>query len=254
MIGGLTCGRFRSINKYRGSHPLRDRARKLHEGILIIRFEMPYNIWCDGCNNHIGMSVRFNAQKSKTGMYYTTPIHKFRMKCHLCDNHFEMQTDPKNFDYVILSGARRQELRWDPKDNEQVVPEEREVSKKLATDSIHTIDNEQVVPEEREVSKKLATDSMFKLEHEVEDKAKAKSVAPVIQELEVFQKRWKDDYSHNRAIRQTFRTKKKELKVISDSDRSLLKKSSLPLSMKLFPESKDDSKLAQLIKLESTQS
>ncbi|CAG2167579.1 unnamed protein product [Oppiella nova] len=219
-----------SINKYRGSHPLRDRARKLHEGILIIRFEMPYNIWCNGCNNHIGMSVRFNAQKSKTGMYYSTPIYKFRMKCHLCDNHFEMQTDPKNLDYVILNGARRQELRWDPKENEQVVPED------------------------KDVSKKLATDSMFKLEHEVEDQAKAKSVAPVIQELEVFQKRWKDDYSFNRAIRQTFRTKKKELKGISDTDRSLLKKSSLPLSMKLFPESKDDSKLAQLIKLESTQS
>jgi len=55
---------------------------------------MPYNIWCDGCNNHIGMGVRYNAEKSKDGMYYTTPIYKFRMKCHLCDNHFEIKTDP----------------------------------------------------------------------------------------------------------------------------------------------------------------
>lgn len=55
---------------------------------------MPYNIWCDGCNNHIGMGVRYNAEKSKVGMYYTTPIYKFRMKCHLCDNHFEIKTDP----------------------------------------------------------------------------------------------------------------------------------------------------------------
>lgn len=59
------------------------------------RFEMPYNIWCGGCNSHIGMGVRYNAEKTKTGMYYTTPIYKFRMKCHLCDNHFEIQTDPK---------------------------------------------------------------------------------------------------------------------------------------------------------------
>ena len=56
---------------------------------------MPYNIWCGGCNNHIGMGVRYNAEKTKTGMYYTTPIYKFRMKCHLCPNHFEIQTDPK---------------------------------------------------------------------------------------------------------------------------------------------------------------
>ncbi len=127
------------------------------------------------------MGVRYNAQKSKTGMYYSTPIYKFRMKCHLCDSHFEMQTDPKNLDYVILNGARRQEQRWDPTDNEQVVPEE------------------------KAVSKKLATDPMFKLEHEVEDKEKAKCVAPAIQQLEVFQERWKDDYSFNRAIRKTFR-------------------------------------------------
>ena len=55
---------------------------------------MPYNIWCGGCGNHIGMGVRYNAEKSKVGMYYTTPIYKFRMKCHLCDNHFEIKTDP----------------------------------------------------------------------------------------------------------------------------------------------------------------
>jgi len=52
-----------SINKYVGQHPLRDRARKLDQGILIIRFEMPYNIWCGGCNIHIGKGVRYNAEK-----------------------------------------------------------------------------------------------------------------------------------------------------------------------------------------------
>ncbi len=33
-----------SINQYVGQHPLRDRARKLSQGILIMRFEMPYNV------------------------------------------------------------------------------------------------------------------------------------------------------------------------------------------------------------------
>ena len=71
------------LNKFLGTHALRERARKLHLGILIIRFEMPYNIWCEGCGNHIGMGVRYNAEKKKVGMYYTTPIYQFRMKCHL---------------------------------------------------------------------------------------------------------------------------------------------------------------------------
>ena len=56
---------------------------------------MPYNIWCSGCGSHIGMGVRFNADKTQVGKYYSTPIFKFRMKCHLCDNYFEIQTDPK---------------------------------------------------------------------------------------------------------------------------------------------------------------
>lgn len=45
------------LNKFLGTHALRERARKIHLGIIIIRFEMPYNIWCDGCKNHIGMGV-----------------------------------------------------------------------------------------------------------------------------------------------------------------------------------------------------
>lgn len=46
--------------------------------------------------NYISLlGVRYNAEKKKVGNYYTTPIYRFRMKCHLCDNHFEIETDPK---------------------------------------------------------------------------------------------------------------------------------------------------------------
>lgn len=37
---------------------------------------------------------RYNAEKKKIGMYYSTPVYQFRMKCHLCNNHFEIKTDP----------------------------------------------------------------------------------------------------------------------------------------------------------------
>ena len=29
---------------------------------------MPYNIWCEGCKKHIGMGVRYNAEKTKVIM------------------------------------------------------------------------------------------------------------------------------------------------------------------------------------------
>lgn len=52
-----------SANGYQNTHHLRERARKIDQGILIVRFELPFNIWCLGCNNHIGMGVRYNAEK-----------------------------------------------------------------------------------------------------------------------------------------------------------------------------------------------
>ncbi|KAF9523547.1 DUF572-domain-containing protein, partial [Crepidotus variabilis] len=106
-----------SLNKARGKHALGDRARKIDQGILITRFELPFNVWCGTCNNHIGMGVRYNAEKKKIGNYYSTPIYSFRCKCHLCDGWFEIQTDPKNTRYVVVSGARQKDEDWDPEEN-----------------------------------------------------------------------------------------------------------------------------------------
>jgi len=106
-----------SLNTVRGKHALGDRARKLDQGILITRFELPFNIWCGTCNNHVGMGVRYNAEKKKIGAYFSTPIFSFRCKCHLCDGWFEIQTDPKNTRYVVTSGARQKDEDWDPEAN-----------------------------------------------------------------------------------------------------------------------------------------
>nr|CAG4642796.1 EOG090X0DK6 [Evadne anonyx] len=217
-----------SINAYHGTHALRERANKLHLGILIIRFEMPYNIWCEGCKIHIGMGVRYNAEKKKVGMYYTTPVYQFKMKCHLCPNYIEMKTDPGNLDYLIVSGARRQERRWDP------------------------LENEQVVPEEKSVSQKLATDAMFKLEHGEKDSAKSKAAAPIIDRLHDHRDRWKDDYSANRLLRDHFRNQKKDLKEKAAADAALLSKSSLDIV--LLPQSEEDIKIASLLRLNSRKS
>lgn len=56
---------------------------------------MPFNIWCLGCNAHIGKGVRYNAEKKQAGNYFSTKIYNFRMKCHLCDNYIEINTDPE---------------------------------------------------------------------------------------------------------------------------------------------------------------
>ncbi|KAF5341877.1 hypothetical protein D9611_001457 [Ephemerocybe angulata] len=104
------------LNKYQGKHALGDRARKIDKGILIVRFELPFNIWCGTCNNHIGMGVRYNAEKKKIGNYYSTPIYSFRCKCHLCDGWFEIQTDPKNTAYVVTEDTDKESGNAPPLD------------------------------------------------------------------------------------------------------------------------------------------
>lgn len=59
--------------------------------------------------------------KRKMFAYFSVSSTRFRMKCHLCVNYIEMQTDPATCDYVIVSGANRKEERWDMADNEQIL-------------------------------------------------------------------------------------------------------------------------------------
>uniref|UniRef100_A0A672YZ35 Probable splicing factor YJU2B n=2 Tax=Sphaeramia orbicularis TaxID=375764 RepID=A0A672YZ35_9TELE len=210
-----------SLNGYHKTHALRERARKLSQGILIIRFEMPYNIWCDGCKNHIGMGVRYNAEKKKVGNYYTTPIYRFRMKCHLCVNYIEMQTDPQTCDYVIVSGARRKEERWDMAENEQI----------LTT--------------ERTEKEKLETDAMYKLDHGGKDKEKLTKALPSLSEIQDHQSGWKDDFHLNSTLRRKFRTEKKVLAEQEEKDDAVRMRTNL--SIPLLPEKEEDKKLASLL-------
>jgi len=55
--------------------------------------------------------VRFNAEKQQVGSYFSTKIWNFGMKAPCCGERIEVQTDPKNHEYVIIRGARRKARR-----------------------------------------------------------------------------------------------------------------------------------------------
>ena len=90
-----------------GQHPLRERAKKLDQGILVIRFEMPFNVWCTGCGHLIGKGVRFNAEKQAIGAYHSTKIWSFSMTAPCCQQRIVVHTDPKAAEYLVVSGGRR---------------------------------------------------------------------------------------------------------------------------------------------------
>lgn len=83
---------------------------------------------------------------------------------------------------MIISGARRQENRWDPTQNEQVVPED------------------------KNTQRRLFDDAMFKLEHQKEDLDTSKQQNPRLANLaDRNQSVWRDDYSANNALRKMYR-------------------------------------------------
>ncbi|KAI9482097.1 CWC16 protein [Coemansia mojavensis] len=139
---------YGSANSYVGQHPLRDRARKLNEGILIVRFELPFSIWCGGCNSMLATGLRFNAEKKKVDSYYSTPIWSFRMKCCECGHWFEIRTNPKETTYDVADGARKKaepeadivDLSYvDEQDNQDSLLHELETAKKQKQKTVQQI-------------------------------------------------------------------------------------------------------------------
>jgi coiled-coil domain-containing protein 130 len=153
---------------------------------ITVRFEMPFNIWCLGCNNHIGMGVRYNAEKFHIDNYHSTPVFKFRMKCHLCPSYIEIVTEPKTAEYVIIAGARQRIETFDPADAEVMV-----------------------LSQEDE-KQKLEQDVFYRLEKGMGDVKHAEKLAPKIDQIISYnESRWKDPYTHSQLMRRKFRKEKK---------------------------------------------
>ncbi|KAK5636304.1 hypothetical protein RRF57_012016 [Xylaria bambusicola] len=109
-----------SGNALNRKHALGSRASKLRtEGILTVRFEMPFGVWCGTCSKPtiIGQGVRFNAEKKKVGAYYSTPIWSFRMRHADCGGVIEIRTDPANSEYVVTEGGTRRDTGDDKDDS-----------------------------------------------------------------------------------------------------------------------------------------
>jgi coiled-coil domain-containing protein 130 len=176
-----------SRNKYHNSHgALGDRARKLDQGILIIRFEMPFNVWCAGCSHLIGKGVRFNAEKKQVGAYHSTKIWSFSMRAPCCQQRIEVQTDPRAGEYVVVSGGRR-----------KAEPAGGEGDGRVELD-----------PQGRAAA---LADPLARLEHAGEDARVARDAHAELAELrEGSAARSRDDYAANRALRRQMRGARRE--------------------------------------------
>ena len=176
------------------SHPLGARAKK--PGLLTVRFELPFAVWCQHCDPHaiVGQGVRFNAEKKKVGNYYSTPIWSFRMKHTACGGWWEIRTDPKNSAYVVVEGAKARDYGEgrDPADGDEGGDDAGDM--KFLSEA------------ERE---KRREDAFAALEGRKEDGVVAKEHGKRIEELYEAGEVWRDPYDINAKMRREFRAKRK---------------------------------------------
>ncbi|KAH7312262.1 CWC16 protein [Stachybotrys elegans] len=214
-----------SANKLHKKHALGSRASKLaSHGILTVRFEMPFPVWCASCPKPtiIAQGVRFNAEKKKVGAYYSTPVWSFRFTHADCGGAIEMRTDPKNTAYVVVEGAAKRDL---------------------GEDRVRPGDHVIMTDEEREA---LRSNAFAKLEKTIEDREQLRAATDRIHELmDASSRHWDDPYTQNQRLRKAFRAGRKEREREEAAAEHL--KDRLGVGIDLLPESEDDARRAALV-------
>lgn len=209
------------LNKKRAPGTLRQ------DGTQTVRFEMPFAVWCHHCSPHniIGQGVRFNAEKRKVGNYYSTPIWQFTVKHTTCGGLIEIRTDPQNTAYVVTSGGKARDYGD-------------------ADDKLRAGQNGVPIltPSERDAQR---NDAFAELEAAKADKALANEQSKRIDELFEQSQDWKDTWSANQRLRNTFRRKRKLLKRDEIATRAIQDR--LGTDMTILPETEADASRAKLV-------
>lgn len=108
-----------SSDRVGGFNKQNDQRPRAPDGSIVVRFEMPFKIWCSGCSPEsvIDQGSRFNATKRQIGKFFTTPRYEFKMKHADCGKTISIQTDPMGQTYKVIDGGRR--ANWDFKSLEE---------------------------------------------------------------------------------------------------------------------------------------
>ncbi|KIW62529.1 hypothetical protein PV04_10697 [Phialophora macrospora] len=211
-------------------HALGSRARKLKsDGILTVRFECPFAIWCTTCRPEelIAQGVRFNAEKKKVGNYFSTPIWEFRFKHTVCGGWLSVRTDPKSAEYVVTEGGRRRDLGTPEYDTE--------------------IGLGAAVTEEQK--DRLEKDGAFgAVEKKVADRTAAETQKARLEQLmRVSHRDWGDPYERSRSLRREFRVGRRKIQADERTGEALKDKFGLAVEMEMLPEREEDNERVKFL-------
>lgn len=220
----LASGQVGGFNSQKG-HPLGSRFSKAKEGLITVRFEMPFDVWCEHCKPEflIKQGVRFNAEKKKAGKYLSTPIWEFTFRHPPCSGLVSVKTDPENTRYVVSSGGRK---------------------KAGAPTTALDKDYGQILTEEERERRR--NDAFAHLEGQNEDKVQEKSDGAILRKLYRAQmQNWDDPYTANQKLRREFRVGRKQREAAAEDKAAISERFSI--SIDLLDHTQEDASRAALI-------
>ena len=127
------------------------------------RMMLPMSICCNTCGNYITKGTKFNSRKEDAlgEEYLGLKVFRFYFRCSRCSAEIVMKTDPKNADYVMEQGAKRNYEPWREKaevNAENLAEKEREE----AGDTMKQLEN-RTKESKREMDITAALDEMRSL-------------------------------------------------------------------------------------------
>ncbi|KKA29216.1 hypothetical protein TD95_000938 [Thielaviopsis punctulata] len=206
-------------------------------GPPVIRFEMPFSVWCTTCTppTLIGQGTRFNAEKHRVGAYLSTPIWAFRMRHAACRGAIEVRTDPQHTAYVVAAGARRQDKGAD-----------------AATHPLAHWRADDGAPAHADAGPRVDADarqSAFRrLEKTIVDRAVDAAATARVDALHATTHRaWADPYSRNQALRAAFRTRRRADEAQEAADEAVRARLGLGDAVRLVPGTREDAVRAGMV-------
>lgn len=145
--------------------------------VQVVRLMAPFSMRCTACGEYMYRGRKFNARKETRPdeKYLSIQIYRFYIRCTRCSAEIVFKTDPKNQDYTVEQGAKRNTDPWkrglDDGDN---------------GDGEDETDEQRLDRLEREIAEAAGEEeknAMAELEQKTEDAKREMAVADALDEI-----------------------------------------------------------------------
>jgi hypothetical protein len=158
------------------ARPRGNKNKQAGPKVQTVRLMAPFSMRCTACGEYVYKGRKFNARKEtpEGERYLGIQIYRFYIRCTRCSAEITFRTDPKNQDYAVERGAKRNTEPW---------------KRGLDNSQADETDEQRLVRLEREMAEAEGEDvgaernAMMELEAKTEEARREMAVADALDEI-----------------------------------------------------------------------